>query len=33
MQEEEKVKQQLQTIIKDIGLKDELKKQLRVKIA
>jgi hypothetical protein len=30
---EEKAKQQLQALIKEIGLKDEVKKHLRVKIA
>lgn len=33
MLSEEKIKQQLQSIIKEIGLKDEVKKHLRVKLA
>jgi hypothetical protein len=33
MKEEEKARQQLQGLIKEMGLKDELKTQLRVKIA
>jgi hypothetical protein len=33
MQEEAKIRQEIQTLIKDMGLKDDFKKQLRVKIA